>query len=417
MAAFGRDALELWHLDPAYSYLNHGTVGATPRYVLERQRAWVERIERHPAQFMLRELAHPFASAWTGPQPPLMRQIAAAVAGYVGAPPSADGESPGDGLALVDNITAGANAVLRSLDLGPDDVIAVTTAGYGGVSNVATFVAERAGATVDVIRLPAPGASPADFADAFEAGLRPGTKLAVVDHLAAFSALVLPVIDFVATCRDNGVMVLVDAAHVPGQLPLDMSAFADAGALPDFYTANLHKWCWTPRSSGFLWVAPEHRDWVHPTVVSWGLGLGLAAEFDLPGTRDTSPFLVFPEVVEYRAGFGEHAIRTYCHDLCWSGANHLADEWGTRFSTPEEMIGAMAVVPLPERLGSCAADAEAVRRHLDEEHQVEAPIFVMDGVTDEPSLVVRICTQIYNDHSDIERLAAAIGNAPSAGVE
>jgi len=412
VTSFGRPFLDRWFLDPEFSYLNHGTVGATPRQVLAQQWKVMEEIERHPAQVMLRDLANPMALDWPG-EPPLLRRVAATVADYVGADV--------DGLALVDNITTGASAVLRSLMFEPGDVIAVTNIGYGGVTNAVRFVAERSGATVHVIDLPTPGASPAEFATAFHRQLRPDTKLAVVDHLAAFSALVLPVEEFIASCRSKAVMVLVDGAHVPGQLQLDVNQL---GA--DWYTANLHKWAWTPRTSGFLWAAPQHRDSLHPPVISWGLGRGLAAEFDLTGTRDPSPFLVVGEVFKMRAALGENAIRTYNHDLAWTAASYLADHWATPFSTPESMIGSMVTVRLPGRLGSSTDDAEAVRRWLYDRHKVEVPIFavglgpstddMMDayGVDDaDPGLVIRVSTQIYNDSSDIERLAGAVDAAPS----
>ena len=424
MSEFGRDLLDLWHLDPALAYLNHGTVGATPKHVLEAQRQWSDRIERHPAEFMLRRLANPMAADWNGEDPPAMRRSAAAAARFV--------RADVDGLALVDNITTGANAVLRSLSLGPDDVVAVTNLGYGGVTNAARYVAERAGATLDIIDLPTPGATGDEFAAAFESQLRPGTKLAVVDHLSAFSALILPVERFILACRNNGTMVLVDGAHTPGQLDLDIGRLADVGA--DFYTANLHKWGWTPRSSGFLWVAPQHREWVHPTVISWGLDRGLDAEFDLLGTRDPTPFLVIPEALMYRESFGEDKIRSYNHDTCWAGARHLAGEWGTPFRTPESMIGAMAVVTLPLRLGHTAADAERLRLHLSDVSRIEVPIFAVgrsdstpaagdpdpygvgraDDMDGEPGLVVRICVQIYNDAADIDRLAEGVRSAPGA---
>ena len=409
MSDFGRQLLDLWHLDPAFAYLNHGTVGATPKHVLAAQRAWSDRIERHPAEFMLRQLANPMAVDWPGDQP-AMRRSAAAAAGYVGAEP--------DGLALVDNITTGVNAVLRSLVLGPDDIVAVTNLGYEGVTNAARFVTERAGATLDVIQLPSPGATAREFASAFDEQLRPGTTVALIDHLSAFSALVFPIERFIESCREREVMVLIDGAHVPGQLDLDISALAALGA--DFYTANLHKWGWTPRSSGFLWVAPQHRGWVHPTVISWGLGRGLDAEFDLLGTRDPTPFLVIPEVLEFRETFGEDKIKAYIHETCWTGARHLAAEWDTPFDTPESMIGAMAVVRLPARLGSTGEDAERLRADLSDNHKIEVPIFAVGGShreTDphgadaEPGLVVRICTQIYNDSTDIDRLADAVTSA------
>lgn len=413
MRDFGRSVLDHWHLDPSYAYLNHGTVGATPKRVLEAQRSWSERIERHPAEFMLRRLANPMAADWTGREPPAMRQAAAAAAGFVGADPA--------DVVLVDNITTGVNAVLRSLELTPGDIVAVTNLGYGGVTRAARFVTERSGATLDVVDLPAPGATPEDFATAFADGLRPGTKLAVIDHLSAFSALILPVERFVESCRANGTMALVDGAHVPGQIELDVGHLAELGA--DFYTANLHKWGWTPRSSGFLWVAPRHRRWVHPTVISWGLGRGLDAEFDLPGTRDPTPFLVIEDVIGYRATFGEEAIRSYMHDTCWAGANRLASEWETAFDTPEAMIGAMAVVRLPPRFGSTAEDAERLRAHLSGAHRVEVPVFAVGGAGGdfdaygagaEPGLVVRICTHLYNDASDIDRLVEGVRAAPAA---
>lgn len=139
MRDLGRSVLDHWHLDPSFAYLNHGTVGATPKRVLEAQRSWSERIERHPAEFMLRRLANPMAIEWAGQEPPAMRQAAATAAHFVGADPA--------GVVLVDNITTGANAVLRSLELAPDDIVAVTNLGYGGITRAARFVTERSGAT------------------------------------------------------------------------------------------------------------------------------------------------------------------------------------------------------------------------------------------------------------------------------
>jgi len=246
--------LSEWFLDPAFSYLNHGTVGATPRRVLDRQREVVEQIERHPADFMLRRLANPFAEDRDG-DPPLMRQAAAVVADFVGADAA--------GTALVDNITTGASAVLGSLDIKPGDVLAVTNHGYGGVTNAVHRVAELAQATVQVIQLPSAGADRRAFTDAFTDQLEPGTRLVVIDHITSFSALVLPIADMVQACRSNGIPVFVDGAHVPAQLELDVPAL---GA--DWYSANLHKWAWTPRSTGFLWVEPQHREAIHAPVVS-----------------------------------------------------------------------------------------------------------------------------------------------------
>ncbi len=411
MTSFGRTMLSEWYLDPGYAYLNHGTVGATPKRVLARQRAIIDEIERHPAEFMLRRMANPMAADWDG-EPPLLRQVATQVAEYVGA---GDADGNADGLALVDNITTGANAVLGSLHIEPGDTLAVTNHGYGGVTNAVRRVAELAGASVQTITLPSAGAPMADFVDAFVAQVQPGLRLMVMDHITSFSALIMPIVEMVNHCRAKDVPILVDGAHVPAQLPLDVSAI---GA--DWYSANLHKWAWTPRSSGFLWVAPHHRKAIHAPIVSWGVGNGLAAEFDLPGTRDPSGFLAVNEALTFRTELGEDAIRDYNHDLAWASAQRLSAAWGTEFSTPQEMVGSMVIVRLPQTLGTSTDDAERVRRHLYDVALTEAPVFSSEtesGASASPDgLALRLSIQIYNDASDIDRLEQAVLDLATKGV-
>lgn len=384
-AGFGTHLRDQWMLDPTLAYLNHGTVGAPPRSVLEFQRALIEQIEHNPARFLLRELAD-----WTGAGAPTrIRTALAQVAAFVGC--------NSDDLVFVDNITAGANAVLRSFPLLPGDEIAVTSLGYGGITNAAAYAARTTGATLRTIDMPPSGAPPHTFVEAVADGLTPGTRLLVVDHLAATTALLLPVAEIVAACHARGVLVLVDGAHVPGQLALDIEAI---GA--DWYTANLHKWAWAPRSCGVLWTSPEQQPRLRPVVTSWGFDNGLAAEFDLPGTRDPTALLSAPFAIEQMRQFGLDAIYRYNHDLAWWAGQYLAETWDTRFETPESMIGAMATVPLPARLGASPHDAEQVRRLL-EAAGIEAPVLVTPT-----GLAVRVSAQIYCDQADIERLGRAI---------
>ncbi|MEY2583012.1 MAG: isopenicillin-N epimerase [Ilumatobacteraceae bacterium] len=382
-----------WLLDPAITYLNHGTVGATPRRVLERQRAISDEIERQPARFMLRELADAHADMTT---PSRMRIAADAVAHFVGV--SSD-------LLFVDNITAGANAVLRSFPFDHGDEIAVTNLGYGGVVNAATYVSRTIGGTLRTIELRRPGAPRGDYVDAISAGLGPRTRLLIVDHITPGTALILPLAEIAAVCRDRGVLVLADGAHVPGNIAVDIESFG-----VDWYVANLHKWAWAPRSAGLLWAAERHHGYLHPTVISWGLDHGITAEFDLLGTRDPSHFLAAPFAIELMNEFGgtegASAIHRYNHELAWWAGQYLADRWGTRFSTPEEMIGAMVNVRLPAHLGNTAKDAEQVRTAL-ENVDIEVPVYA--GVDE---LSVRVSAQIYCDRSDIERLGDAVTKLP-----
>jgi isopenicillin-N epimerase len=226
----------------------------------------------------------------------------------------------------------------------------------------------------------------------------PRTRLAIVDHISAESALVFPVAAIAAGLRSRGVAVLVDGAHAPGAIPLDIPAL---GA--DYYVANLHKWMWTPRSSGILWAAPDRQAGLHPTVISWGLDQGFTAEFDLVGTRDPSAHLSAPAAIALFHEWGLDDIRRYNHRLACDGARHLAARWATEFSTPDALIGTMATVALPTAAGTVPEDAVHLRTRLLEEDGIEVQMHAYrDRVR------ARISAQIYNDMDDIERFAAAV---------
>jgi isopenicillin-N epimerase len=381
-----------WLIDPSVTYLNHGTVGAPPRRVLAAQQAIRDEIERQPAQFLLRELAD-VDGTFTGAGGPRMRLAAERVAGFVGA--------RADDLAFVDNITAGANAVFRSFPFAPGDEIVVSNLAYGGVVNAARYAAERAGATVRCVELPWPGAEPGAYVEAFAAGIGPRTRIVLVDHITAETALVLPLADIAAACHARGALVLADGAHAPGAIPLDITALG-----VDWYAANLHKWAFTPRSSGILWASPEQQPHLHPPVISWGLGNGMAAEFDLLGTRDPSPWLAAPAALDFIDELGFEAIAAYNHRLAYEGAATLAHRWGTSFTTPESMIGTMANVRLPEVLGGSAADVAALRGVLWGTHRIEIPVFAHGG-----RLTLRLSAQVYVGADDVDRLGDAVDQA------
>lgn len=385
---FGRHLIDRFLLDPTVTYLNHGTVGAPPRVVIEHQRALQDEIERQPAQFLLRELADFEANG--NPANPHMRVAAEAVADFVGADPDLFG--------FVENATTGANAVLQSFPFEPGDEILATNLGYGAVTKAAQHAAERAKATVRTFDLPAPGAPVDDFVIATIEALTPTTRLIVIDHITAETALVLPIQRIVEECRERGIATLVDGAHAPGAIDLDVESI---GA--DFYVANLHKWLFTPRSCGFVVATPEHAGTLHPTVISWGYGNGLAAEFDLLGTRDPSPALTAPKAIDVWKEWGGREILRHNHDLVWRSARALSDIWATPFTTPEEMIGPMAYVSLPPDLGSTKADAVALQSSLLADDRIEIPIFAHGG-----RLRCRVSTQIYNDDTDIAFLVDAI---------
>jgi len=390
VGSFGRHRISDFALDPDITYLNHGTVGAPPRAVLERQRAIRDEIERQPSRFLLRELTRTAVVGAPLPGPSRTRVAAAAVGEFVGA--------RGEDLVFVDNATMGANTVLHSLPFQAGDEIVTTSHVYGGVRNAATFAARRLGATVRLAELPDPGLGPSAVADAVVGALGPRTRILVLDHITSESALILPVREIAARTRAKGIPVLVDGAHAPGAIPLDIAALD-----VDWYSATLHKWTFTPRSCGFLWVSPARRDGLHPRVISWGLGQGMHEEFDLVGTRDPSAYLTAPDAIAWMRKEGVQAIQAYNHRLAWEAAQVLTRRWGTSFSAPESMIGTMASIPLPDRAGSTRADADRLRDGLLFEDRIE--IELHEGLG---RLWVRLSAQIYNDIADVERLAAAV---------
>lgn len=386
---FGHAMRAEWALDPAVTYLNHGTVGAPPRRVLAVQQSIRDEIERQPSRFLLRELSRVGVGVVPGTSP-RMRVAAAEVAAFLGA--------RGEDLVFVDNATTGANAVLRSFDLAPDDEIVVSDHGYGAVTTTARYVARTRGARVVVVELPDAPADDEAIVAAFAGAIGPRTRLVIADHVAAESARILPVAQLAARCRAGGVPLLVDGAHAPGALALDVPAI---GA--DWYTGNLHKWAMSPRSCAFLWVAPARQSTIHPTVISWGLDKGFEDEFDWVGTRDPSAWLAAPAGIEFMRHLGLDAMRSYNHALAWSGARRLCERWDTPFELRETQVGCMATVPLPERYGSGSEDAIRVRDALLFGDSIEAPVHAWHG-----RLWLRLSAQVYNDASDVERLADAV---------
>jgi isopenicillin-N epimerase len=312
----------------------------------------------------------------------------AALASFLNADP--------DGLVLVENATQAANAVLRSLDPGPGDNIVTTDHGYRAVAKTADFVCRRTGAAHRRVDLGWPLPDAAGAAARIASAVDARTKLLVVDHITSPTALVLPVAEIVAAAKAKGVPVLVDGAHAPGQLPLDLAAI---GA--DFYAGNCHKWLFAAKGAAFLNVAPPHRAAVHPPTISHGLDRGLAAEFDWTGTRDPGAWLAIPDALAFGASFGWDRIRAYNDALAASAAVRLADAFGTEICGPQAMRAHLAAIRLP--LDGVADEARALRlvARLYDVARVQAPVTVHRD-----ALWVRVSAQIYNEPADYLGLAA-----------
>jgi isopenicillin-N epimerase len=376
MPDFGAACRGEFLLDPAVTILNHGSYGATPRAVMDAAEGWRRRMEADPTGFIRR--------TWFG----AVAEARTTLAKFLKADP--------EGIVFVENATQGANAVLRSLDFAPGDEIVFTVHGYRAVTKTIEHLCSRIGAIPRIVTLPFSGITPDAVVAGVAAAIGPKTKLVVVDHITSPTALVLPAAQLVAEAHARGVPILVDGAHTPGQLDLDLSAL---GA--DFYVGNAHKWLFASKGAAFLSVAPAWRNRIHPVTISHGLGKGLAAEFDWIGTRDVGTWLSVPEGLAFGERYGWDRIRAHNNALCAAAAHKIAEAYGTEIGGPEGMHGHLASIRLPLDGPADEARALGLLGALYDRHRIQAPVMIFAG-----SLWVRISAQIYNDMSQYERLAA-----------
>jgi isopenicillin-N epimerase len=370
------DPLEAFELDPDRLHLNHSSYGAVPRAVRieqERQRA---EIERDPTRFFTDELR------------PALRRVAGNVALRLG------GE--GKDWVFCENATAAVNSVLHSLNLQPGDEILTTSHAYGAVLKSMTLVAGRRNAALRQVELPAVIESDEEVLERIECALTPKTRLLIVDHITSASATIFPVRRIAASARSRCVPVLIDGAHAPGQLALDVPRLA-----ADWYTGNAHKWLFAPRGCGLLWTAPERQATTRPAVLSHGADQGYTEAFDWIGTRDPTPWLCFEAGAGAHDHFGGSRLMAKNHALANLGTQTLSNALGARVTAPDRLRGSMASLILEGR--SFHDDAvEALRRGLWERHGITVPVFAFAG-----RLCLRISAQIYNKPSDYEALASA----------
>lgn len=379
-------------LDPAVHFLNHGSFGACPRAVLETQSRLRAQLEAEPVRFMVRQL------------PELMDAARRALAAFVGSAP--------EDLVFVPNATAGVNSVLRSLPLKRGDGLLCTDHVYTACGNALRFVAERAGAQVQVAPLPFPLSSPDQVVAAVLAGVRPNTRLALIDWITSPTGLVLPMQALVRELHAVGVAVLVDAAHVPGMLPMDLTAL---GA--EYVTGNAHKWICAPKGAAFLHVRRDLQPSVRPLAISHGANAALGSrsrfqvEFDWTGTDDPTAVLSIPAALQAMGGMlpgGWPALREHNRSLVLSVRDRLCALLGVAPPAPDSMIGSLAAVPLPDGLMGPARNAlstDPLQDRLLFEHNTEVPVVSWPAP---PKRLVRVAAQVYNQPSDYDALIEAL---------
>jgi len=264
------------------------------------------------------------------------------------------------------------------------------------VRNALAYVCERAGARLVEVEVPFPIENLTDPLEALDRALRPGARLAVLDHVTSATALVLPIDEMVDLCHDHGVPVLVDGAHAPGMLDLNLEAL---GA--DWYTGNAHKWMFAAKGCAFLWASPERWQTLKPLTISH-VTEGIGA-FDWPGTRDFSNWLSVTEALAFYEELGEDDVRTHNRELVLWAGKMLAEEWRTTLPCPEGMVGSMISLEAPVDMPPTKAAADKLHDRLWDEFRVEVPVYPFAGRT-----WIRISAQVYNQKYQYQVLAEAL---------
>ncbi len=372
---------DLFTLDPAIVFLNHGSFGAVPAQVMEAQRKWQARLERQPVLFLSRELTQYYEPA---------RQ---ALADYL--------HAPADRLAYMPNVTHGVNMIARTLELEPGDEILSTNHEYGACHNIWEFISGKTGSRFVRQPIRFPAQSPDSILEDLWQGVTSKTRCIFISHLSSPTALRFPVEEICKRAREAGILSIVDGAHAPGQLRVDLLEID-----PDFYVGNCHKWMLGPKGSGFMYTRPDQQPSLEPLVVSWGWGEGhdfgtgstYLDNLQWTGTIDPSAYLSVPAAIEFQAEHDWPAVIESCRRLLSTAIKKI--EGITGLPAPVEAHGyrQMAFTPLPR-----LSDPAALKARLYDDYRVEVPVIEWEGRHG-----LRISIQAYNTADDVEALCRAL---------
>jgi isopenicillin-N epimerase len=365
-----------WLIDPGTAYLNHGGFGALPVPVAEAAAALRLEVEANPTDLFMRR--------WQDEVDAVRARVAALL------------HARTDDLVFVANATTGSATVLNSMPLQAGDEIIVTDHRYPAVRSQVDVIAGRRGIVVREAHVPVDVESAGDIVDRVLAEVTERTRLVVLDHIASATGFSFPIDRLVRAVHDAGLPVLVDGAHAPGQVEVDLEAL---GA--DFWSGNMHKWVCSPRACAVLRTAPEWQDVVRPLVASHDYAAGYQPAFDWTGTADPIPLLAVPAALDFWDSLGWEAVRAEQRRLVGDGARLVAERIGTRVAVRDEFTAAMRLVQLPTPV-SVEAGVTLMQR-MTTEHKVTAYVTHHAGTS-----YVRVCGQLYNTPPDYERLADAL---------
>ena len=368
-------------------FLNHGSFGACPRPVFEAYQNWQLELERQPVAFLGRDLTE------------RMRDAREAMA--------AELHTSADHVVGLTNATLGLNIVAQSLALKPGDQILTTDHEYSALEKTWTYVARRTGAEIVVVPVPVPLVSEARFTETILAGFTDRTRVLFLSHITSPTALVFPIEKALAAARGRGIYTVIDGAHTPGHIRLDLDAL---GA--DFYAGNCHKWLMAPKGSAFLHVRPELQGLINPLVISHGWtaesktpgAIGAFGnspfidELEMQGTRDPAAWLAVPAALAFRRDNDWDEVAAHCRALAQGTAARLAERTGLApLGSPELCAPQMVAMPIPD------CDPAELQRGLIDRYGIEIPVFKWQHHT-----IVRLSVQGYNSKPQMDLLIEAL---------
>ncbi|MCG8352939.1 MAG: aminotransferase class V-fold PLP-dependent enzyme [Chloroflexales bacterium] len=370
----------LFLLRPDIVFLNHGSFGACPLPVFEAYQAWQRELERQPVEFLQRRFAT------------LMQEARERLGAYVGA--------ASDEIVYVPNATTGLNIVARSLTLQPGDHILTTNQEYGALDRTWRFICNRRGAHYIQQSIPLPITSAQEVVEAIWAGVTAHTRVLFISHVTSPTGLILPIAPLIERARAAGIITVVDGAHAPGQIPLDLHALG-----VDFYAGNCHKWMMSPKGAGFLYARRDMQSLLQPLTVSWGWmsdtpsASRFVDEQEYQGTRDIAAYLSVPEAIRFMEQHQWTEVRKRCHKLVREAARRVEMLTGMAPIAPvtDTWVAQMSALPIP------LCNAAVLKQRLYDEFAVEAPI-----ATWRDRQFVRVSIQGYNTASDVDALIAAL---------
>ena len=377
------DIKDFFLLDPHVIFLNHGSFGACPRPVFEAYQHWQRELERQPVAFITSRLDRELARA------------RAALADFLGADPA--------DMLFLPNATHGVNQVIRSLAFQAGYQVLTTDQEYGACENVLSYVCRKTGAQIVRRPVPLPAESEAAWVDAFWSGVTGQTRLIYLSHITSPTAQRFPVEEICRRAREAGILTLIDGAHAPGQIDLDLEA---VGA--DFYTGNCHKWLMAPKGAAFLHVRRESHALIQPLVVGWGMtnvpefsaGSTFLDQNQWSGTDDYSSYIAVADAVEFQEENEWRSVRAACSQLLDEALVRIRAMTGKLDMVAPHDRGRlqMGIAELPQ-----LKDPKAFKRQLLTDFSVEIPVIEWGG-----RHFVRVSIQAYNSTGDVERLVEAL---------